>query len=94
MIIRIGSLCMHRYSYTLFGQCKVTASAQMLRDNLLPINFFFFFFSVFDLHCCVGSSYGEWGLLSSFSAWASHCCDVSCCRPWALGLAGFSSCGS
>ena len=44
MIIRIGSLCMHRYSYTLFGQCKVTASAQMLRDNLLPLHFFFCFF--------------------------------------------------
>ena len=43
MIVRIGRLYMHRYSYTLFGQCKVTAPAQMLRDNLLPIHFFFFF---------------------------------------------------
>jgi len=46
---------MHRYSYTLFGQCKVTAPAQMLRDNLLPIHFFFFF-AVLDLRCCVGLS--------------------------------------
>ena len=44
---------MHRYSYTLFGQCKVTAPAQMLRDNLLSIHFFF---PVLDLHCCVGLS--------------------------------------
>ena len=25
--------------------------------------------------------------------WASHCCGFSCCRPQALGHAGFSSCG-
>ena len=25
-------------------------------------------------------------------AWASHCSGFSCCRTWALGLLGFSSC--
>ena len=39
------------------------------------------------------SSCGEWGLLSSCSAWASHCSGFSCCRAQALGWAGFSSCG-
>ena len=34
------------------------------------------------------------GLFSSYDAWASHCCGLSCCRGWALGLKGFSSCDS
>ena len=36
------------------------------------------------------SSYCEWGLLSSCSLWASHCCGFSCCEQalgtWALVL--------
>ena len=49
-----------------------------------------------DLHCCARafSSCGEQGLLSSWGAQASHCGGFSCCRAWALGHAGFSSCGS
>ena len=31
------------------------------------------------------SSYCEWGLLSSWSFWASHCCGFSCCEAQALG---------
>ena len=42
------------------------------------------------LRCCVQASFrcGEWGLLSSFGAWASHCGSFSCCRTWALGSVG------
>ena len=45
------------------------------------------------LCCCLGffSSGGQQGLLSSCSTQASHCCDFSCCRAWALGHAGFQS---
>ena len=32
------------------------------------------------------------GLLSIFSAWASHCGGFYCCVAWALGFEGFSSC--
>ena len=41
---------------------------------------FFFFLSVLGLHCCmwVFSSGSEWGLLSSCSAWTSHCGSFSC----------------
>ena len=38
--------------------------------------------------------FGEWGLLSSCRAWASHCSGFVCCRAWALGWEGFSSWGS
>ena len=46
------------------------------------------------LHCCAQapSSCGEWGLLSSYGAWASHCSGFSCCGGRALGQVGFSSC--
>ena len=30
------------------------------------------------------STYSEWGLLSSFSVWASHCSSFSCCGSPAL----------
>ena len=51
--------------------------------------------AVLGLHCCVHafSSCGEQGLLSSYSAWASHCSGFSCPRAQALGCMGFSSCG-
>ena len=38
------------------------------------------------------SSCSDWGLLSSCSAQASHCCGFSCYGAWALGCVGFSSC--
>ena len=37
------------------------------------------------LLCWAFSCCGEWGLLSSCSARASHCCGFSCCRAQALG---------
>ena len=39
------------------------------------------------LHCCAQapSSCGEWGLLSSYGAWASRCSGFSCCIAQALG---------
>ena len=39
------------------------------------------------------SSCGEWGLLSSCEAWASHCGGFLCCQVQALELR-LSSCGS
>ena len=53
---------------------------------------------VLGLRCCTGFSLvgGEGavaGLLSSCSAWASHCGSFSCCRAQALGRSSFSSCG-
>ena len=52
--------------------------------------------AVLGLHCCAGafSSCGEQGLLSSWGAQASPFSGFSCCRAWALGQAGFSSCSS
>ena len=38
-------------------------------------------------------SCGEQGPLSSFGEWTSHCSGI-CCRAWAPGCTGFSSCGS
>ena len=40
------------------------------------------------------SSWGEWGLLSSCSARASHCSGFSCCVSRAQGHTGFRSCGT
>ena len=35
-------------------------------------------------------SCGDWGLLSSCGAWASHCGGFSCCGSWALERFSFS----
>ena len=40
------------------------------------------------------SSCGEQELLSSWSAWASHCSGFSCCWAWTVALMGLSSCSS
>ena len=40
------------------------------------------------------SSCSNWGLLSSWAVWASHCGGFSCCRAWALGHVGLRSCGA
>ena len=51
------------------------------------------FFCLLVFRCTQAfSTCGEWGLLSSFSARASHCSGFSCFRARALGLMGFSSC--
>ena len=67
--------------------------------SLLRIRAFFniyFFWSELGLCCCAWafSNFGEQWLLSSCSAWASHCGGFSCCRAGALGHVGFSSCGT
>ena len=48
---------------------------------------------VLGLHCCTHafSTCGQWGLLSSYSAWASHCGGFSCRGAQAVGCMGFSS---
>ena len=60
----------------------------------------FFFSNFFFFPGCSGSLL-LWRLFSSCSkqrllssCGASHCSDLSCCRAWALGHAGFSSCSS
>ena len=57
-----------------------------------PENLFFFFshsfiylfLAVLGLHCCMQSfsSCGEWGLLFSYGAWASHCGGFFGFGPW------------
>ena len=42
-------------------------------------NYLFIILAVLSLHCC---------------GWASHHHGFSCCRAWAVGIKGFSSCGS
>ena len=61
----------------------------------LMVLFFFFlnnFIYLFGFGCIelslpfrLFSSCGEWELLSSCSAQASHCGGLSCCRAWAIG---------
>ena len=55
----------------------------------------YFILSVIGTLLCLGafSSCSKWDLLSNCSAWAS-CNGFSCCRAWALGHAGVSSCGA
>ena len=60
----------------------------------ITISFLSFFLAVLGLHCFARtfSSYGNWGLLSSDGAWASHSNSFSFCRAQALGHTGFGSC--
>ena len=61
-----------------------------------------FFFNLFYFFGCAGSlllqrlfsSCGEQGLRSSCDAQASHSGGFSCYKAWALGRAGFRSCGT
>ena len=52
--------------------------------------------AVLGLYCCTWtiSRFGEQGLLSSCSAWASHCSGFSSCGARPLECAGFSSWGA
>ena len=60
----------------------------------LFIKFYLFIFGCSGSHCCARtfSNCNKWGLLSSFSAWASHCGGLPCCKTWAL-QGRLSSCG-
>ena len=49
------------------------------------IYFLFWLHWVFFAVSRASAGGGERGLLSNYSAQASHCCDVSCCGAQALG---------
>ena len=73
----------------------------IFEDSLFFMVGYFFGFYLFicgcagcSLLCRAYSSWGDQGLHSSCSVWASHCGGFSCCRTWALGCTGFSSCGA
>ena len=63
---------------------------------LLSLLLLFLFLVALGLCCSMQafSSCGEWGLLSSCDAQASHCGSFSCHGAHALGSMGFSSCGT
>ena len=44
--------------------------------------------AVLGLRCCAWafSICSEWGLISGYGVWASHCSGLSCCRAQALGV--------
>ena len=65
-------------------------------DSVLCIYVRTLFLAVLGLRCCAKpfSSCSNWGLLSSWAVWASHCGGFSCCRAWALGHVGLRSCGA
>ena len=67
----------------------VMKSRTRLNNKLINL-----FLAVLRLCGCMQtfSSCGEWGLLSSSGAWASHCGGFFCYRPQALR--GFRSCGA
>ena len=60
------------------------------KENWHLFLFTYLFLAVLGLPCCERAffSYIEWELLSSFSAWASHCGGFSCCRACVLEHAG------
>ena len=62
--------------------------------NIFCIYFFFIFGCAGSWLLQSFSSFGEWGLLSSWGVWASHSGGFSCCRIWVLGCMGFSSSGA
>ena len=66
------------------------------QGNLFFKKRFCLFLAVLGLRCCTWafSSCDEQGLLSSCSAWASHCGGFSCCGARALGHAVVSGCGT
>ena len=86
---------------------KLTSNHHLLVFGISTVVSFFFFFNAFiylfvlflatlGLCCYTGffSRCGKWGLLSSCTAWASHCVGFSGCRAQAVGHVGFSGCSS
>ena len=71
----------------LAGQVNCSLLFNLHRPVILKIFFTFNYLFWSGLF----SSCSKWELLSSCSAWASHCCGVSCCRAGALGCLGLIS---
>ena len=76
------------------AKCRtlLSNSAQLMTCYLSSSKYFFLiylfgFLTVLGLPCCARafSNWGEWGLLSSCSAQASHCGGFFCCGAQALG---------
>ena len=63
-----------------------TCLGQLLLVRIFLKLFIYYYLAVLGLHCCVWAFpiCGERGLLSSPSAWASHCSGFSCCGSRAL----------
>lgn len=79
-------------SLTCLGQPRKTLQAS---SRLNFCDFFFrfcLFMAVLGLRCCPHALWRA-QILSSCSVRVSHCSGFSYCRAWALGHAGFSSCG-
>ena len=75
----------HSFPYLLLSCISLVPLLQFMNQYF---KFLFIFLAVLGLHCCpwAFSSCVEWGLCSSFSAWASHCGGFSCCGAGAQWL--------
>ena len=63
--------------------------------NVIFFLLFIYFWPCWAFSLCgLSSSCGEWGLLSSWSAQASHCGSFYCCKARAVGCLDFRSWGS
>ena len=67
----------------------------MEEQNSFLNGFIYQSMAALGLRCCVQafSHCRQWGLLSSWGAWTSHCRSFSGCGVQALGHMGFSSGG-
>ena len=103
MIITIASIHLLHLSYGGFLYLALQCHYNIKKDKycFLPLLLFFFFFIVLFIYFWLYwvfaaaqtfSSCGEQELLSSCTAWASHCSGFSWCRAQALACAGFSTC--
>ena len=85
-----GESCRMRDFFLIgFGEVMV-----MFQESFFFFLRFFWLGWVFIATWVFPLSFGEQGLLSSFSTLASHCGGFSCCRAHALGCTGFRGCGS
>ena len=75
--------------------CETTQEPYIVRDFCFCFMIYLLMAesSFLGLHCCVWAFSSCCGLLTSFSAQASHCNDFFCFRAQALGHTCFSSCG-
>ena len=74
-----------------FSKFAGILSAALSQHHLLNLTLKYLFIFVSAGSSLPGvafSSSGEWGLLSSCGALASHCGGFSCCRAWTLGHSG------
>ena len=81
--------CFKKFLISLGFICSFSGSLRKKKDiSGMEVYFYWFIYlAASGFHCCTWAfpTCAKWGPALPCSAWASHCCDFSCCGARALG---------